>query len=482
MIFPSYIFLLVFFPIVMALWYGLPGHRPRLLALTLASYVFYGWWDWRFVGLMLASTALDYIAGARIHRASATKARRRWLWVSMVGNLGALAVFKYYDFFALSARAAGSALGFELPLPLLNAILPVGISFYTFQSMSYSIDIYRGQCRPTAGFLEFAAYVAMFPQLVAGPIVRYAEVERQIADLPHRKIDYEELADGLWLFTLGLLKKVWIADLVAPFANRAFDGHVEPGLYTAWVGVLAYTFQLYFDFSGYSDMARGLGKLLGFEFPVNFNAPYRSANPSEFWNRWHISLSHWLRDYLFIPLGGSRVGQLRTLRNLVIVMFLGGLWHGANWTFVVWGLWHGLLLVVHAVWRRVAPFALPRPLSVALTFVAVMMGWVVFRAASLDDAGTVFAGLFGFNGIEPLGFVSDRYEQHLGPVTLGTWRGISIAGLIAMAVAPALAFFGPTSERIARPRVGIAGVLVGLAIFATLLRLQIPTPFLYFQF
>lgn len=482
MIFPSYIFLLVFLPVVLALWYRLPGYRSRLIALTIASYVFYGWWDWRFVSLMLGSTLLDYWVGGRIHDADEPSKRRGWLLVSMAGNLGALGIFKYYGFFVGSAMALGRRVGVELDLPMLEVVLPVGISFYTFQSMSYSLDIYRRDCEPTAGFWEFAAYVAMFPQLVAGPIVRYGDIDQQLAALPNKKTDPSQIADGVWLFTIGLAKKVWIADLVAPLANRAFDGSGQTMFYTAWIGTFAYTFQLYFDFSGYSDMARGLGRMLGFEMPVNFDSPYKSKDISEFWNRWHITLSHWLRDYLYIPLGGSRAGLRKTLRNLTIVMFLGGLWHGAAWTFVVWGLFHGGLLVVNALWRRVSTVRLPRVLAVAVTFGAVMAGWVVFRADGMRAAKEIFEGMAGLNGFEPGGFTSGPYEKHLGPTWFGLWRGVSIVAIGAMVLAPLLAFFAPNSDAIGRPQRAWGGVLVGCIVFATLFRLVDPAPFLYFQF
>lgn len=482
MIFPSYVFLLLFLPGVLLGWYGLrQHHRARLSFLTVMSYVFYGWWDPRFTLLMLASTGLDFVCGARIAQATTLTGKRRWLGLSLAGNLGALGFFKYHDWFMGSVQAGLGALGLEVSLPVLGLILPIGISFYTFQSLSYSIDIYMERCRPTPSLLTFAAYVSMFPQLVAGPIVRYRDVEEQLEALPGRAVDPGQLADGVWLFTLGLLKKLWIADALAPAANYAFDTAADPGLVTCWLGTLAYTFQLYFDFSGYSDMALGLGKMLGFEFPINFDSPYKSASIAEFWRRWHISLSSWLRDYLFIPLGGSRHGMRNTVRNLVITMFLGGLWHGAAWTFVAWGLLHGALLGVGAWWRAKGPGPLRHGLAVALTFAAVTAGWVLFRAPDFARAGELFAGLVGLNGVEA--FVPQtRLGIPLPDILDVGATPISRKLPIYLGLAAALAFCAPNTNQLPRPRGVLWAVALALALVASLTQLLAPTPFLYFQF
>lgn len=477
MIFPSYIFLLVFLPVALLLWYGLPSLRARVIALTAMSYVFYGWWDYRFCALMLASTALDFVCGWKIDESEAPRARRLWLALSLTGNLASLGFFKYYDFFARSLADALEAAGLPVTMPVLNVILPVGISFYTFQSLSYSIDIYRRESRPTTDFFTFAAYVSMFPQLVAGPIVRYSDVEDQLRALPGKKVDWDQLADGAWFFVIGIVKKIWIADAVSGFADKVFDGGGTPALITAWTGALAYTFQLYFDFSGYSDMAMGLGKMLGFDFPKNFDSPYKSANISEFWRRWHITLSNWLRDYLFIPLGGSRSGTAKTLRNLVVTMFLGGLWHGAAWTFVVWGLFHGLLLAIHATWRRLCPWRVPRVLAVAMTFVVVVMGWVLFRATSFERALAVLKGMFGVHGLDAL-----TYVHSSGLALPEVFAGFQLRQLGMLGVAAGLVFFAPNSLEMKKPRHPVFAMLLGVVLLATMLQLMEATPFLYFQF
>ncbi len=477
MIFPSYIFLLVFLPVVLALWYGLRSLRARVLSLTIASFVFYGWWDYRFCSLMLASTALDYICGGKIDASDDEGTRKRWFALALVGNLGSLGFFKYYDFFTLSLVSALSEIGVQASLPVLHVVLPVGISFYTFQSLSYSIDIYRRRCEPTSSFLVFAAYVSMYPQLVAGPIVRYTDVEDQLRALPTQQVDFGQLADGAWYFLIGLVKKIWIADLVAGFADKVFDGPSAPPLFAAWLGALAYTFQLYFDFSAYSDMAVGLGKMLGIEFPKNFDSPYKSEDISEFWRRWHITLSSWLRDYLFIPLGGSRGGIAKTLRNLFITMFLGGLWHGAAWTFVAWGCLHGALLAGHAVWKRASPWRLPKVPAVAVTFLFVVAGWVLFRATSFERAFEVLAGMVGLNGKDPLTYVHSS-GLRLPAVLIGT----KLSSLAMVGVAGVIAFLAPNSHQLPRPRHPVVGALLGLVLLVTLMQFMKATPFLYFQF
>ncbi len=476
MIFPSYIFLLVFLPLVLLCWYSIRGFRLRLLILTFASYLFYAWWDYRFIVLMFASSLLDYVCGARIHRSVDQRVRRSWLIASLGGNLGLLGFFKYFDFFVDSAARGLDLLGLAISTPTLEIVLPVGISFYTFQSMSYSIDIYRGQCQPTKGFLRFAAYVSMFPQLVAGPIVRYRDMETQLEELPHKRVSMDEIAAGTWLFVIGLVKKIWVADYLAPVADHAFQFPDEMQFFGAWIGVLAYTLQLYFDFSAYSDMARGLGKMLGFQFPVNFNSPYKSASIAEFWSRWHISLSSWLRDYLFIPLGGSRVGSVLTIRNLFITMFLGGLWHGAAWNFVVWGLYHGTLLGLHATWRRLG-IAVPRAAGVILTFCAVVFGWALFRADTLGEAGALVASMTGLNGMESF---SHQWGPGIYVPDVMSWvHGRRFVFLIG---ALAVAFFAPNSEDMRKPRSLFWAIALGGVVLATLTQLGKESPFLYFQF
>jgi len=465
-LFNSYGFCLLFLPAVLAGWWLLPTTRARLGFLTAASYFFYGWWDWRFVPLMLASTTADFVAGSYIARTSDPPRRRACLILLLCFNLGILAVFKYYDFFAGSLNGIGSLFGADMNLPLLRLVLPVGISFYTFNSISYTIDIYRGVLKPARSILEFSTFVAMFPHLVAGPIVRYADLAPQFARIPDRP-DRAAWLVGCWFFVLGMAKKVLLADLLAahivtPLWHQA--GLLDAG--EAWLAVLAYTLQIYFDFSGYSDMAIGLAFLLGFRFPQNFDAPYQSANISEFWRRWHMSLSFWLRDYLYIPLGGNQGSAGRTVGNLALVMFLGGLWHGAAWTFVVWGLYHGALLAGHSVLRRRGWVPRGRTLAVACTFLAVMIGWVFFRAATLSEAWQL------------LGVMSGWRSGQGGNLALVTSRLAYPVLLLALAIA----WFIPDTWRLDLPRRPLWGVALAVLFVLCMLRFATPSPFLYFQF
>lgn len=466
MLFNSYVFCLLFLPAVLAGWWLLPTTRARLGFLTLASYLFYGWWDWRFVPLMLLSTTADYVAGAYIARTATPGRRRLCLALLLCFNLGILGVFKYCDFFLGTLNGLGRALGLAVDLPLLHLVLPVGISFYTFNSISYTIDIYRGVLRPARGLLEFAAFVAMFPHLVAGPIVRYADMAPQFEALRARP-ERAAWVMGWWFFVLGMAKKVLLADplaerLVTPLWHQAASLDAAE----AWLATLAYTLQIYFDFSGYSDMAIGLAFLLGFRFPQNFDAPYQSANISEFWRRWHMSLSFWLRDYLYIPLGGSRGSRLLAGRNLVIVMFLGGLWHGAAWTFVIWGLYHGALLAGHAVCHDRGWIPRSRPLAVALTFMSVMVGWVFFRSGTMTEAWRL------------LGVMSGMVQGTGG--NLGLVASPFTALLLAAALGIALG--APDPWRVGFPRGRPWAVALGLLFLVCLLRFAAPSPFLYFQF
>ncbi len=398
MLFNSYEFLFLFLPIVLFAYYALLRKRGRMVFLTLMSYVFYGWWDYRFCALMLVSTLIDYVAGIGISVSKTRGGRKGWMIASIISNLSLLGFFKYFDLGAGTINYLAQVLGHEGHLiRLLHVTLPVGISFYTFQSMSYSIDLYLGTAKRAKGFWDFACYVALFPQLIAGPIVRYHEVADQLVERTHT---VQKMTAGITFFILGLAKKVILADAVAPLVTSAF-GSPEPGLLTAWGGVLAYAMQIYFDFSGYSDMAVGLGLMLGFKFPQNFNSPYKAVSITDFWRRWHISLSTWLRDYLYIPLGGNKLGTRRTYINLFLTMLFGGLWHGANWTFLIWGGYHGTLLAVErAAGKRGLMWWAPAWVQRLGTFLLVCIGWVLFRCWSLKQAGSIFAGMLGLHGIE----------------------------------------------------------------------------------
>ena len=400
MVFSSYLFLFYFLPLVLLLYYAVP-RRAKHLILTILSYIFYGWANPLFSFLLLFSTLVDYIAGLvialggprswsrPIHRLDAggprVRRQRGALIVSIAANLALLAFFKYFNFGVDSYNGLVDWMGIPgagLDVTLRVA-LPLGISLYILQSLSYVIDVYRGHSTAIKSFNDFLCFEMMYPQLVAGPIIRYSEIEDQ---LQWRSYTTTKFARGIAFLSLGLAKKVILANPCGKIADLAFEaGSLGP--IDAWYGVTAYAFQIYFDFSGYSDMAIGLGLMLGFVFPKNFDSPYRSQSLTEFWRRWHISLSAWLRDYLYVPLGGNRKGRVRTYVNLSIVMLLGGLWHGAAWTFVIWGALHGALLIVERLFGKATLYrGLPGPVRVGVTFTVVLFTWVFFRASDLPEA------------------------------------------------------------------------------------------------
>lgn len=472
MVFTSHIFLFGFLPLALLLYFLTPV-RWRSLTLTVVSYVFYGWWNPWFTILMLGSTLLDYQCGRVIAKEDSPEwARRLGLYVSVVANLGVLAFFKYALFFSESANSIAGWMGwqeFAAPEFLRNIVLPVGISFYTFQSMSYSIDLFRGHARAAKSFVDFACYVSLFPQLVAGPIVRYGAIAEQIRD---RKESVEGFVAGFTRFNFGFAKKVLLANPMGAIADLCFEagaGSLSPVL--AWVGVLAYAFQIYFDFSAYSDMALGLGRMLGFRFPENFDSPYKSRSITEFWRRWHISLSSFLRDYLYIPLGGNRKGRVRTYVNLFLVMLIGGLWHGAQWTFVIWGGIHGVWLAIERFCKGRVSWALPGSLQWAITFVVLLITWVFFRAESLDVALSYLSAMFGATEIEATSTL-------LADVVFRP------AHLVQLGVALLFAFFLPNTQQFLQ-RVSSWKVILGLLLLfgsVRILSVQGFNPFLYFQF
>ena len=385
---------LVFLGIVLLLYFRL-GHRGQNWMLIVASYVFYGWWDYRFLGLLLFTTFFDYFCALWIEGEPNPAKRRFLLASSMTVNLTVLCVFKYFNFFAESLQHSFALLGITLSFPMLHVVLPVGISFYTFLSMSYTIDVYRGDLQATHNPTDFMLYVAFFPHLVAGPIVRASILLPQCQQ--PRKIIPEQVANGLWLILMGYVKKVVVADRLAQVVNWGFSRGSPPFAdANSWLVIYAFAFQIYSDFSGYTDIARGISKLMGFELVVNFRAPYLVANPADFWRNWHISLSTWLRDYLYIPLGGNRKGRMRTYCNLMVTMLLGGLWHGAGAAYVLWGLYHGSLLACQRAWHDFVGPRLPsaprdraivtmtkNALLVLIFFHLTCLGWLLFRAGSL---------------------------------------------------------------------------------------------------
>ena len=389
MVFSSNVFLFLFLPIFLGLYY-LSSNRYRNLLILIGSYAFYAWWRVDFLLLFIAVTLWNYGFGLRIYRAGVrSKAAQRWVLWGVVGNLATLGYFKYANFGVENINKVMEAAGLE-PFLLTHVILPIGISFYIFQSLSYLIDVYRGDTKPTENLINFAAFIALFPQLIAGPVLRYKDLADQFTDRTH---SLDKFSEGATRFMQGFVKKVFIADSLAPLVDHIFALQ-DPSTGDAWLGMIAYTAQLYFDFSGYSDMAIGLGLMMGFRFMENFNQPYISQSITEFWRRWHISLSTWLRDYLYVPLGGNRGGTFNTYRNLFLTMLLGGLWHGANWTFLIWGAWHGTWLAIERACGVNAAPKVINPLKWLFTFLLVMLGWVIFRAENLDIAWRMYSAMF----------------------------------------------------------------------------------------
>ncbi|HLX32043.1 MAG TPA: MBOAT family protein [Gaiellaceae bacterium] len=466
MLFNSYVFLFGFLPPVLVGCWALRVKNLRLLFLTLSSWAFYAWWDWRFLPLMLSTTTVDYVAALAIHRNDVQRRRNLWLIGSLAVNLSLLGYFKYAGFFLNSLNGIGKALGAPVGLPDLHILLPIGISFYTFNSMSYTIDVWRGRATPTKHVLEYTTFVALFPHLIAGPIVRFVDLQPQL-NKPRPKLTSEAAGVGCYFLVCGLVKKLLLADQLSPHVDALFANSHSLGFVGAWSAALGYSLQLYFDFSGYSDMAVGLAWLIGFRFPQNFNSPYKAVNVSDFWRRWHMSLSAWFRDYLFIPLGGSRRGAKRTVANLVITMFLAGLWHGAAWTFVVWGLVHGAALGIHGVLKRAGLTPSSTVVNRVLTFLYVISAFVIFRAPNLHVAGTIFARMLGSAGVESFSTL-----QSLLP---GRFVILMLVLLVFVQVAP------NTWQLKIKPRL-VYGLATGTAFAAAVMSIAVPHPFIYFQF
>ncbi len=508
MVFSSHLFLFYFLPVALGLYYAAP-RSFRLPVLTLTSYVFYGWTNPWFVLLILWSTLVDFCCGNLIYghwrligpishdpegEPKASSAQRRiFLVLSLVSNIGMLCFFKYFMFAAENLNRMLALFGSQ-EMEILLVLLPAGISFYTFESISYNLDIYYGRARPASvwvrqryleenrpldgfwtrlkielqGLNAFACYITQFPHLVAGPIIRYQDLEAQLHERSHT---LEKFARGIFFFSLGLGKKILIANPVGELADVAFRADSLHWL-DAWYGVIGYAFQIYFDFSGYSDMAIGLGLMFGFEFAKNFDSPYKSQSITEFWRRWHISLSTWLRDYLYIPLGGNRKGEARTYLNLLVVMLLGGFWHGASWNFLVWGAIFGVWLAIERILGKSSIYArFPIPFRVALTFMIVNVAWVFFRADDLHAAG--------------------RYLSWMLPVVDPGANALLLRAVFydpghvaIMAIAAGLAFFGIQTWDLARRVTPLRATwaLAVLSVSVVAMSAQSFNPFLYFQF
>jgi alginate O-acetyltransferase complex protein AlgI len=462
MLFYSPLFLFAFLPLCLAA-FALARGRARNAVLLLASLLFYAWGEPRFVFIAVASAGLDYLICRQIDRRRGEQAARRWLTLGIVLNLGLLAYFKYVDFFLASANDLLARLG-AAPMPLLQIALPIGVSFVVFEKITYLVDVYRGAGKPARSFASYLLYVLLFPKLLAGPIVKYKDIDAQLRAHPSRM---DDLVEGMRRFLLGLAKKVLLADSVGEIANLAFGlppGQV--GFANAWLGALCFTLQIYLDFSAYSDMAIGLARMFGFRLHENFNQPYLATSFTDFWRRWHISLSTWIRDYLYLPLGGNQVGPLRRHANLWLCFLLSGLWHGANWTFVIWGAYHGLFLTLDKLgWLQVAK-RLPVVVNVAITFLLAVIGWVIFRAQSLDHIGTMLGSM-----LNPTR--GGAYLDTPPYVWLAVVVGLAISFVPRQAVLPL----------ITRWRLVADWALLALAVWAIGKSVTVTfQPFLYFRF
>ena len=453
MLFTTQLFLLVFLPLTAFAYHLTDTRRARLWVLLLSSLLFYSWWDVRFVPLLIATGLVNWGLAQAFRR----RPLDGLIWAGVVFNLAVLAVFKYTNFLAASVLEL-----FGEPFTPWPIVLPLGVSFFTFQQLSYLLDVRRGQAADY-DFLDFACYVCFFPHLIAGPIIRHHELIPQFAQLLTKHIDRELIARGLLLFVLGLVKKVWLADQLAPCADAGF-AQATPSMAAAWQAALAYSLQLYFDFSGYSDMALGLAGMFGLSLPINFDAPYRATSIRDFWRRWHMTLSRFLRDYLYIPLGGSRAGPLRAYVAALGTMLLCGLWHGAGWTFIAWGGLHGVAVCCNRWWMA-RGYRLPALLGWALTMLFVVAGWVLFRADDFHAAARMLTAMVGQGG-----------------------RGVADDDAWAMiALAAGLALIGPTNLALScknwlyRPALAVP---LALVLLVTVLRVGQGRgiEFIYFQF
>jgi alginate O-acetyltransferase complex protein AlgI len=463
-LFNSFVFLGLFLPVTYVVFWLLPTARARYVWLAVTGYVFYGYWNPKFCLLMAFSTIVSYLAGLGFLRYNDARRRRWCLVVPIVTDLALLGFFKYANFALRSLSDLADVLHHPLSVPHFDIILPIGISFYTFHTISYIVDSYRRVIKPTRNLFEFAAYVSLFSQLIAGPIVRFRQIESDLEAIGHAD-RHRWLTRGIRFFIIGLVEKVVIADSLASLVDPALAHYADLSTIGTWCSVLGYTFQLYFDFSGYSTMAVGLGYLFGLRIPQNFNSPYKALDPSDFWRRWHISLSSCLRDYIYIPLGGSRDGEPKTYRNLMLTMLIGGLWHGANWTFVVWGGYHGVLLSIH---RRFAAQWDSGPvwLRQASMFLFAVIGWALFRATDFHMAAVLL--------------------QHMFAPTPGTEAGSAVGFTVLLVLAGWLSMFGPNAfdldaEWKPRPRYAVA-LAAAFGACLALIAGAGPSPFLYFQF
>lgn len=464
MVFSSLVFLLVFLPCVLVCYFLVRGIRPKNAVLCLFSLVFYAWGEPVYLFLMIGLILINYGLALAIGRAKNKPARSLLLTAALIADLGAIGFFKYGDFVLRNLEAL---LG--VPMPALQVSLPIGISFFTFQIISYMADVYRRETPPQRSLLKLATYICLFPQLVAGPIVRYQTVAEE---LDHREESFSLFTQGLHRFVIGLGKKVVFANAMAMLADTVFDQAALPSGGALWLGAIAYMLQIYYDFSGYSDMAIGMGRMFGFHFLENFNYPYIASSVTDFWRRWHISLSSCFRDYVYIPLGGSRRGMARTALNMLAVWALTGLWHGASWNFILWGLYYFVFLLVEKLLGRERLMKVPAVLRHVCLLLIVLGGWIIFRLESLEQIGAAFAGLFRFEGTTA-GFLLSHHDALyplflLIPACAGC---LPLAGWLRKKLPPRLSEIGCT-----------AGDILLFALCVALLLGATYNPFIYFRF
>lgn len=469
MLFTSYEFLFLFFPIVLILFYLVIPKRFKLIFILISSCFFYGFWSFKFLPLLLITIFTDFHLGRIIAESDDEKKRKALVVFSVVLNLSFLGFFKYFNFFLDNTNSILFLMGYPKLAGIGKIILPLGISFYTFQSMSYTIDVYRSKFKPYKHFVPFAAYVTFFPHLIAGPIVRHSQMVTQLSESCEKPINIDFVTRGIVFFVIGLTKKILIADNIAASINPVISMMSVTTTLEAWACALGYTFQLYFDFSGYTDMAIGLGLIFGVRFPQNFNSPYKSFSITDFWRRWHMTLSFWLRDYLYISLGGNRLGLGRTYVNLFLTMLLGGLWHGASWTYVLWGGFHGMLLVIEKLFNLDKKPASYLALRIAFTFLLVVLGWVIFRAENTNLMFAWLGKLFSLEGGFKLTHFTARTRDRFAA---------------AMLIGSFLLWFCKNTTELDRefkPTLMLASWLA-ILFFISVLFLGNNSPFLYFQF
>lgn len=486
MLFNSYEYMIFFLPVTLLVYFVLNRKKLTVAAtawLVFASLFFYSWWNIKYLALIIGSIIFNFAVGTALIRTGKTRqlglSRKTILLLGIGIDVALLGYFKYTDFFITNINLLT---GWQINLQRI--VLPLGISFFTFTQIAYLVDAYQSRVREY-DFLRYSLFVTFFPHLLAGPIIHHKEMMPQFADLKNRVINYRNIAPGLYLFFIGLFKKIVIADALSPVVAVGFDKMHSLSLIEAWISSLSYTFQLYFDFSAYTDMALGASLMFNIRLPFNFDSPYKSVNIAEFWRRWHMTLSRFLRDYIYIPLGGNRAGDLNTYRNLMITFLIGGIWHGAGWTFVFWGFMHGIATVIHRMWTKIN-MKMPRFLAWFLTFNFVNIAWVFFRAKTWDDAVKVLKGMFGMSGVMLSKSAAKYAFLEKAGVTFGDlfFKGVNKNAIYIIFISFIIALVAHNSNQMAenfRPNRKTMAFTIVIAIYA-LLSMNKVSEFLYFNF